>query len=427
MAAHSADFLIHRATLPSGLRLRVVPLSGTGTATLLVCVGTGSRYEAASEAGISHFLEHIFFKGSKKRPTTRMISETIDRVGGEFNAFTSKEVTVFWAKAAVKHVALILDVIGDMLLHPLFDPKEIDRERGVITEEINMYEDTPRESIDEFAEELLYGRHPLGRQIIGTKEIVARLKRRAFTRYVAQQYRGRNAVVCLAGNVSAEQGEKLLSDVFRGWPKGAPRRPAPFRGRWGRSRFALKEKQTDQAHVMAATPGVSYTHRDRSAVDLLCAILGGSMSSRLFMEVRERRGLAYAIRTVPQHFTDTGHIATQAGVDPQKLPEAVRVILAEYERLRAKGVPPAELLKAKENLKGRLLLKLESSDDVAQFVAGQEVLTNRILSVDEVFQRLEAVTLQDIRRVARVYLKPASLRIAAIAPGGSAAGLKEAL
>ena len=402
-------------------------MSGTGTVTLLVCVGTGSRYEVPAEAGISHFLEHIFFKGSKKRPTTQMISETIDRVGGEFNAFTSKDLTVFWAKAASHHAPLVLDVFGDMLLHPLFDPKEIDRERGVITEEINMYEDTPREQIEEFAEELLYGRHPLGRQIIGTKDIIARLPRRAFLTYVGRQYRGKNTVVCLAGNISPEHGEKLLTDAFRAWPTGAPRRPTPFRGTWGRSRLALKEKQTDQAHVIVATPGVSYTHRDRAAVDLLCVILGGSMSSRLFIEVRERRGLAYTVRTAPQRFTDTGHIATQAGVDPKKLPEAVRVILAEYARIRARGVPPAELLKAKENLKGRLLLKLESSDEVAQFVAGQEVLTNRILSVDEVFQRLEAVTPQDIRRVARTYLTPRSLRVAAIAPKGTASEFKKLL
>jgi predicted Zn-dependent peptidase len=393
----------------------------------MIIVGTGSRYEVPAEFGVSHFLEHLFFKGSKKRPTTHMISESIDLVGGEFNAFTSKEMTAFWAKAGAQHAALLLDVIGDMLIHPLFDPKEIDRERGVITEEVNMYEDTPREYIDEFSEELLYGGHPLGRQIIGTKESIAHLPRSVFLHYVGQQYTVRNTVACLAGNIRPEQGVRLLTEALRAFPQGNPRRPKRFGGAWNTARVAVKKKKTDQAHVIVASPGVSYTHRDRPAVDLLCAILGGSMSSRLFIEVRERRGLAYSVRTGPQHFTDTGHIATQAGVDPKKLSLTVRVILDEYEKIRTKGIPPTELLKAKENVKGRLLLRLESSDEVAQFVAGQEVLIGRILTVDEVFQRLEAVTPRDIRRVARTYLKPEAIRIAAITPRAPHAALKRLL
>ncbi len=407
---------IHRETMPTGLRLVVVPMEGTSTVSLMIIVGTGSRHEVSRESGISHFLEHIFFKGSKKRPTTRHIAEAIDRVGGEFNAFTSKEVTAFWAKAGARHAALLVDVISDMLIQPLFDPTEIDRERGVITEEINMYEDTPLQSIDEFAEEVLYANHPLGRQIIGTKESIARLPRSAFLRYVGRQYSVRNAVACLAGNVGAAEGLALLKTALAAFPKGRPATPKPFQGEWGKRRVAVKEKQTDQAHVIVASPGVSYTHPDRTAVDLLTSILGGSMSSRLFLEVRERRGLAYSVRTGPQRFTDVGHVATQAGVDPGKMPQAVRVILREYAKMRTTLVSRTELAKARDNAKGRLLLKLESSEEVAQFAAGQEALTRRILTVEDVFARLDAVTPQDIRRVARACLAPRAVRIIAIAP-----------
>jgi predicted Zn-dependent peptidase len=420
-------FPIHRKTLPSGLRLLVVPTEGTGAVTLFITVRTGSRNEVPREMGISHFLEHLFFKGSKKRPTTRMISESLDQVGGDFNAFTSKEMTAFWAKSASQHAALLLDVLGDMLLHPLFDPKEIDRERGVITEEMNMYEDTPLQSIDEHFEELLFGSHPLGRKIIGTKEIIARLPRSAFLRYIGAQYGTKNTVVCLAGNISADEGFRLLADMLGKFPKGHPAAPAPFKSAWGKKRVAVREKKTDQAHMIVGGRGLSYLHPDRTVADVLASILGGSMSSRLFIEVRERRGLAYSVRTQAEHFTDTGYVGTQAGVDPGKLEAALRVILREYAKIRDKDVPAAELLKAKEGLKGRLLLRLESSDAVAQFVAGQELLTDRILTIDDVFARIEAVTARDIRRVAKQLLAPSALRIAAIAPNARAARLEKLL
>jgi predicted Zn-dependent peptidase len=410
-------FNVHKARTPAGLRLRVVPMAGTGTVTLMILVGTGSRHETPDQSGISHFLEHLFFKGSRKRPTTRLISETIDSVGGEFNAFTSKEMTAFHAKAGAQHAPLLLDVIGDMLLHPLFSPKEIDRERGVITEEINMYEDMPLMTIGEEWETLLYGRHALGRQVIGTKEIVATLPRRAFLSYVGRQYSAANTVACLAGNIDPAYGTKLLTKALTSFPQAAPKRASAFKGTWGVQRVSVKEKKTDQAHVMIGGPGVSYTHADRPAVDVLCAILGGSMSSRMFLEVRERRGLAYSVRTFPEHFVDTGYVATQAGVPPRKFPEAVKVILRQYRKIRTQRVPAAELKKAKETLKGRLLLKLESSDAVAQFVGGQEVLTQRILTVDEVFQRLEAVTPDEVRRVAETALKPSRLRLNVIGEG----------
>jgi len=409
-------FQINKWTLPSGLRLMVMPMKGTATVTLMILVGTGSRNEKPEQAGISHFLEHLFFKGSKKRPNTRMISEAIDEIGGEFNAFTSKEMTGFYAKASSEHASILLDVLGDMLLHPIFDPKEIDRERGVIIEEMNMYEDTPLESIGENWECLLYADHPLGRKIVGTKEIIRSVSRRTIVKYMKNQYTSDNVVVCLAGNIEPGEGKKLLEKTFRTFSKSIPEKGTAFDGKWGPELVNMKEKKTDQAHLIIGGTGVSMIDKDRAASDLLANILGGGMSSRLFIEVRERRGLAYSVHTASEHFVDTGYIGTQVGVDPSKAEKALEVILKEYKKITEKEVSKNELNKARENMKGHMLLRLESSSAVAQFAGGQEILTGRTLKVDEFFEQLEKVTPNDIIRVAKTHLAPDQLRIAAIGP-----------
>lgn len=412
----SSTFSIHRAKLPSGLRLLVLPMSGTSTVAFFLAVGTGSRQETPELAGISHFLEHLFFKGSKNRPSTRQISEAIDGVGGEMNAFTSKEVTAFYAKASRRHAELIVDVISDMVLHPLLDPKEIDRERGVVIEEINMYEDTPMRSIGETFEETLYGQHAIAHPVIGTKENITRFSRDTIVRYLQRQYRAQSVVACLAGDIDPAEGVAVLRRALRALPGGRSVPPKPFRRSFGRDRLRLKEKATDQTHVVLGVPGISALHRDRPVVDLISAILGGGMSSRLFLEVRERRGLAYAVHTSPDYFVDTGYVATQAGVDSGKLLDACRVILAEHAKLRGTRVRSAELTKAREFAKGRLLLALEASDEVAQFAALQEVLLSRILTPDDIFRRLDAVEPSDVQRVARRAFADRQFRLAAIGP-----------
>lgn len=407
---------LHQATTKSGLRLLVAPVQGTSAVTFFLVVRTGARNETPDIFGVSHFLEHLFFKGSKNRPTTRAISEAIDGIGGEMNAFTSKEWTAFYAKAASRHAELITDVISDMVLRPLLDEDEIRRERGVIIEEINMYEDTPMRSIGEFFEEMLFGRHVLAHPIVGTKEIIANVPGAAILRYLKRQYRARSAVACLAGNVDPSKGLALLRRALQSFPSGGAVPPTEFHRSFGRDRVRVKSKATDQAHVIIGAPAVHFLHRDRPAVDLAAAILGGGMSSRLFLEVRERRGLAYAVRTVPEHFADTGYVATQSGVDTGKLMEACRVIVAEHARLGEKRVSASELKKAREFVKGKLLLSLEASDEVAQFIALQEVLLGRILTPDDVFRLLDAVGPADIQRVAHRYLRPEQLRLTAIGP-----------
>lgn len=410
----SSSFTIHREILPSGLRLLVLPMPGTSTVTFFVVVRTGARHEGSAVFGISHFLEHLFFKGSKKRPTTKSISEAIDGVGGELNAFTSKEWTAFYAKAASRHVALLVDVISDMLLHPLLDPAEMNRERGVIIEEINMYEDTPMQSIGEFFEETLFGAHALAHPIVGTKEVIAHVPRETIDRYRRRQYRAGSVVACLAGDVEPATGTRLLSRALSSLERGRALAPRPFRRSFGATRVRVKEKATDQAHVVIGAPAVHFLHRDRAAADLTAVILGGGMSSRLFLEVRERRGLAYAIHTMPEHFVDTGYLATQSGVDAQKVLEACRVIVREHVRLGERRLSAAELAKAREFTRGKLLLALEASEHVAQYVSLQEVLLDRILTPDAYFRLLEAVVPADVQRVAQAYLHPSKLRLVAI-------------
>jgi len=409
-------FDIHQDVTRSGLRLIALPMKGTGAVTVMAFIGTGSRYESSEDSGVSHFLEHLFFKGSKKRPSTLLISEALDEIGGEFNAFTSKETTAFYAKGDAQHAKLIIDVLGDMIINPLFDPKEINRERGVVIEEMNMYEDNPQELVGEQFEHQLFGEHDLGRKIIGTKDVINSISRKKIIEYRNRQYVAGNIVICIAGNIDPQKGIKMLRNQFKGLPVTQPQKANDFNNLWGKERISTRNKKTDQAHMIIGGRGVSLTHEDRCAVDLLATILGGSMSSRLFIEVRERRGLAYSVHTMAEHFVDTGYIATQIGVDPSNDKKATAVILDEYKKIRKNLVGKDELRKAKENIKGRLLIRLESSNAVAQFIGGQMVLSGRILSLNEVMSNFDVVTANDVRRVAQKYLDPEYLRISAISP-----------
>lgn len=406
---------------PSGVRLRAVPMEGTKTATVMVLVRTGSRNESLQNWGISHFLEHLFFKGSKKRPSTQKIARALDQVGGEFNAFTSKEITAFFATAASSHLELLMDVLGDMLLNPLLDPKDIEKEKGVIKEEINMYEDTPMDSIDDHWEELFFGgKSDLGRRIIGTKEKIDSFGKDDFRRYLSRHYVAGNAVVCVAGNVDKGEAFRLAKDYFGGFSgkKSGKVRKKSYRGTKSKKKVSYKEKQIDQAHVIMGGSGVSYTAPNRFVMDMLATILGGSMSSRLFSEIREKRGLAYYVKTDAEHYSDTGHLATRAGLDPERLESALHIIKREYKKISEKEVSKAELTRAREYIKGKMLLSMESSAAVARFVGGQEVLTGRILTVEDMFKRIDRVMPEDILKAAKKNLALNKIRLAVIGPPG---------
>ncbi len=409
--------MFKKATLKNGLRIITAPMKGTKTVTVLVIVGAGSKYETRNINGVSHFLEHMFFKGTKKRPNTLALTEPLDSVGGEFNAFTSKEYTGYWAKAGAKHRKLILDIISDILLNSKFDPKEIGKERGVIIEEINMYQDTPMKYIADLFELLLYGDQPAGWLTIGTKEIVSSMKRKNFIDYLHDLYVAKNTLVVVAGNIEKEARlVKEIKDYFDRIQKNKPKTKKKVIEKQEKPRSLVHYKKTDQTHLCLGIRTYNVFHPDRYVLEVMNAILGAFFSSRLFIQVRERRGLAYYIRSSSENYTDTGYLVAQAGVDNNKVDEAIKVILAEFNKLKDKQVSKKELKKGKEYLKGKMLLNLESSDEVAFWLGSQEILKKEILTIKQVFEKVDAVTSEDIKRVALDIFQNEKLNLAIIGP-----------
>jgi predicted Zn-dependent peptidase len=407
--------MFHKSVLSNGLRLIEAPQKDSQTVTVLVLFAAGSKYETKEINGLSHFLEHMFFKGTKKRPTTLAISEVLDRVGGRYNAFTSKEFTGYWAKVGAEHLDLALDWVSDILLNSKFDGAEIEKERGVIIEEINMYQDTPMAYVGELWEGLLYGDQPAGWQVIGTKENITKMARQQFLDYFKTHYNTGNALVCLAGNIDDKiQGK--VTKYFGALAKGIETKKLAVREAQKKPATLVFEKATDQTHLCLGTRAYDIWHRDRYALAVLANILGGMMSSRLWISVREKKGLAYYVRTSVENFTDSGYLVTQAGVANNKVEEAVAEILKEYKKICGQKVNPTEIKKAKDNIKGSTRLSLETSDELASFVAGQEILKKEILTPEQFFAKIDKVTATDLSRVARDIFRLEKLNLALIGP-----------
>jgi predicted Zn-dependent peptidase len=392
---------------------------------VLVAFGTGSKYETRETNGISHFLEHMFFKGTKKRPTTLAISSELDKVGGEYNAFTSKEYTGYWVRVESRQVNLAFDVISDMLLNSKFDQKEIDREKGVIIEEVNMYRDNPLMYIEDVFEQCLYGDQPAGWDVIGTKENIQKFNRQDFLDCLHTQYGAQNAVVCLAGMVTKDaitQAEKYFLN-FKA--SEMQEKPAVIE-KQEKPQIKLFFKETDQINLSLGVRSLPYGHKDEMIVKMISVILGGSMSSRLFTSLREREGLAYYVKTGNEHYTDTGYLTTQAGVPVSKLDRAIKIILQEYEKICQTLVGKEELNKIKLNIEGRIALQLEATDNIADWYARQAILNvtqkrergqaRQILTPEEFSKQVKAVTAVDIRRVAKMLFQKNNLNLAVIGP-----------
>lgn len=399
---------IIKSKLKNGARLIKIPMPSTETVTVLVLVGTGSKYESKEQAGISHFLEHLMFKGTKKRPTTLAISEELDKVGGVFNAFTGDEYTGYWAKMDKSHLVLALDIISDILQNSLFKSSEIERERGVILEEIKMYKDIPMQYVGQLFEKLLYGNQPAGRSIIGFAKNIRNFKRKDFIDYYNSQYKTDNIVICIAGNI------EKLKDIKFDFKSGKPKSKLAVREIQIKPNVFVHKKQTDQTHLCLGVRAYDMKHKDSYALSLLATILGGMMSSRMWISIREREGLAYYIKTSYERSTDTGYLVTQAGVDHNKIKKAVSAILNEYKK--ADKVSEKELNKAKENIKGKLLMGLESSDAVASFIANQELLTLKTLTPEQIIDKINKVTIYDIKRVAKDIFQNRNLNLCLITP-----------
>lgn len=404
----------HRSVLPNGLRLIVIPMSSFESATVMIMVGAGSRYETRSNNGISHFLEHMAFKGTKKRPSALAISTLIDGIGGECNAFTGKETTGYYIKSSVNHVDLSLDILSDMLQNSLFNPQEIDKERGVIIEEINLYEDTPARKIGDVYERLLYGDTPLGWDIAGEKDNIMNISREDFMQYLKSLYSADNMTVVVAGGVEVKQTQKLVQKHFAKMPSFDALSYDKVVENQSKPGVLIKHKKTEQVHFAMGVRTVPLNHPHRYALSVLSAIMGGGMSSRLFHEVREKRGLAYYVRSHSEHYKDCGSFTSVAGVDPKRVDEAIQVVVEEYSKVAKNSIAKDEFTKAKEFLKGHFVLELEDSRAVAGFYAGQELLENTIDTPEEVIKKIDSVTIEDIHTVSKSYFSQDRLNLAII-------------
>jgi predicted Zn-dependent peptidase len=408
--------MFYKTTLKNGLRIITVPQKNSQAVTVLVLVGTGSKYETKEISGISHFLEHMFFKGTRKRPTTVAIAETLDRVGGIFNAFTSEEYTGYFAKVDSSHLDLALDWVADIFLNSKLDEKEIAKEKGVISEEINMRYDHPMTYVQTLWTKLLYGDQPAGWDVAGTKESVAGISRDRLMDYMKKQYVASNTVVCVAGNFANYDVEKEVKKYFSKISKDKAYSKPGVEERQTKPEILLEERKTDQAHLCLGVRAYNLFHSDRYVQEVLGTVLGGMMSSRLFIKVRERLGLAYYIHTSAEADTDTGFLMTQAGVDNNKVELSISTILKEYKRFSQIKVPQKELQKAKDYTKGKMALLLESSDAQASFYGTQELLEKKILTPEEINDRINKVKQSDILRVAKDIFQPQKLNLALIGP-----------
>jgi predicted Zn-dependent peptidase len=403
-------------TFANGTRLLTAAQAEAQSTCVMVMYAVGSRYEDAATGGISHFAEHLFFKGTERRPTARHIATEIDGIGAEFNAFTGKEYTGYYVKCAKEHVPVAIDVLGDMLLHSRFDAEEIEREKGVIIEEMNMYLDTPTSFLPGVYDRLCYGDTPLGRDIIGAKETVSAATRETFMRHLGRWYVPARTVIGLGGAVT-ETATGLLEGLFGSLPAAESPEPEPWRP-VPHARVRIHQKESDSLHIRVGGDGLPLLHPDRYAASVLAAVLGGGMSSRLFTEVRERRGLAYYIGAQHGQYLEAGSLFSQAGVDLKRADEAVATIVAELKRITREPVPGDELEKARNMLKGRLVLGLEDPRSIIAFGLRTTVLEGGPREIPEVLAALDAVTGDDVARVAGDLLSPDKLRLAAIGPFG---------
>lgn len=405
------------------MRILTVPMSNLESASLTVWVGVGSRFERDSQAGISHFLEHMVYKGTKKRPSPEVVSYDIDSIGAQANAGTSHEWTNFYLKARADLLETSFDILSDVVLHPRLAESEIEKERGVIIEEIAMKEDEPQEKIGDTFLNLIFAGSSLGRSIAGTKKTVKNIQRDDFINYTKMHYDAKNIILTVAGGVTEKRVENLAEKYFsylRGTKKETPEK---FKNTQKRAKVKLQYKKTEQAHLYFGFLGQERTHEDRFAESVLATILGRGFSSRLFTEVRERRGLAYAIGTSVSRFIDTGIFATYAGVRIDKLEEVIKILKEEHYKMT---IPPAqggkdavgekELQKAKDYIKGKMALSLENTLNVNDFFANQLLFLDKIRTPDEIFEKVDAVSADDVARVAKKIFTPKRLSLAILGP-----------
>ena len=407
--------MYRKTVLDNGLKVITSTMPHSRSVSIAFLVGAGSCYESQEEAGISHFTEHLFFKGTQRRPTAKEISQDIEGVGGIINASTDKEATIFWCKVASSHFAIALDVLSDLLLNSRFDSTDIEKERQVVIEEINMDLDIPQQRAGMLIDELLWPEQPLGQEVAGTKKTVSGINRGQMLSYIGRRYVPNNIVASIAGDIQHEQAVAQIKPLLDKWSAKEVATQYIADDRQTQPRLRTESKEGEQAHLCLAVHGFSRFHKQRFVLDLLNTVLGGGMSSRLFTEIREHKGLAYDIHSYVEHFLDSGSFIVYAGVDPAKVETAVEAILGELSKLK-QGISSDELTRAKELSKGRLQLRLEDSQNLALWLGSQELLIQHILTLDEVIPIVDAISIGELEQVAEKLLASEQLNLAIVGP-----------
>jgi predicted Zn-dependent peptidase len=403
-----------KKVLKNGLRIIAVPIKGASSVTIMSLIETGSEYEDKKNNGISHFLEHMCFKGTKKRPKAGDIALEFNSMGAQNNAFTAEEVTGYWGKAHVKHTDKILDIIADMYLNPTFPEKDLEIEKGVVIEEINMYEDLPQRIVQEVFNELLYGDQPAGRSIAGPKENIRSFGRNDFLNYRKQHYVASATTIVVAGDIETNDIFKKVSKAFSEIPASKKSPKKKVSEKQIEPAVKLKYKETDQTHLILGMRAYNIYDKKMPALRLLSAVLGRGMSSRLFQKMRDELGLCYYVRSETGDFTDHGFFAVSAGVDSSRVEEGVEGILGELKRIRDEKIPESELRKAKDYMIGNMYLNLESSDSLAQFFGFQEIFKEKIKTPKDIEKEIEKITANDISKVAKEIIQNKKLNLAIV-------------
>jgi predicted Zn-dependent peptidase len=397
---------IVREVLPNGLRILTERMPHVRSVSIGVWLARGSRHEPQEQSGIAHFVEHMLFKGTATR-SAEDIAQTIDSIGGQMDAFTAKEYASYYIKVLDEHLPLALDVLSDIVMNPAFAEADIEREKKVVLEEIKMVEDTPDDLVHELFTEHFWHNHPLGRPILGTPETVEGLSVDGLRRYFSTAYAAPNLIVAAVGNITHDQVRDLAVRAFERLPRhsdplaGGPPQVVPS--------IVIRNKELEQSHVCLGTSGYRQDHEDRYSSYVLNTILGGSMSSRLFQNVREKRGLAYAVFSGLSAYRDTGSMTIYAGCANTAVEELIDVVIAELRRLKDEQMSEAELRRAKDHLKGSLMLNLESTSSRMSHLARQEIYFDRQFSLDETLEGVERVTTAEVQRVARDLFSDGSL------------------
>ena len=403
-----------KTILKNGLRIITVPMKDNPTVTVLVLVEAGSKYETKDKNGISHFLEHMCFKGTVKRPSNTEISSELDSLGAHYNAYTGDERTGYYAKVEYQQLDKVLDIISDMYLNPLLPDKEIEKEKGVIIEEINMCEDLPKRKVQIVFLELLYGDQPAGREVLGPKENINKMAREDFVSYRDKFYVPKATTVVVAGNFNEAKAVKSISNIFGKIKEKNKGEKVKTNEKQQKPQVKIFNKDTDQTHLVLGVRTFDIYDKRNPAINVLRGILSGGMSARLFKKMRDEMGICYYVHAGVDSATDCGYFSVSAGVDSRRVKEAISVILAEFNDLKEKLISPEELKRVKQQIAGSLFLSLESSDSLAEFYGDQEIMNEKIKTPEEIKKEIEAVTAEDIKKLAKQVFVDAGLNLALV-------------